>query len=371
MEQLNRSQLENLNKDALIVLVSSLQKQLSIMSGQLDKANAQLSDNNKQIDLLLEQLRLMNQRHFGRHSEKSSDFEGQLSLFDGFNEAEALKDDSEEKTEITEIVISSYKRSKRKGKRDADLDGLPARIIDHTLSKEELDDLFPNGYKELPAEVYKRLQIIPETFFVDEHHVHIYASCDSSGRIVRAKRPVDLFENSIATPSIVASVINGKYVNALPIERQSRTFKTNGINLASNTLSNWVINSTDCYLSLIYDRMKDLMLADNKVIHADESPVKVMRTSDTRSGKQTYMWVYANAPLRGAPPVVIYEWQPSRRADHPNEFLRNFSGTLVTDGYQAYHTIADKRNDLSPLRNMLQCRCQASLCILGFQESES
>ena len=69
-----------------------------------------------------------------------------------------------------------------RGKRDADLSGLPARIIEHTLSAEELATRFPDGYKELPEEVYKRLHIIPETFIVDEHHVHVYASQNNDGR---------------------------------------------------------------------------------------------------------------------------------------------------------------------------------------------
>lgn len=123
------------------------------------------------------------------------------------------------------FVISSYRRSKAKGKRAADLDGLPARIIEHRLSDEELAAKFPNGYKEFPQEVYKRLHIIPETFIVDEHHVHVYASKNNDGTILKAPRPRDLFRNSIATPVLVASIINGKYTNALPLERQAKTYK--------------------------------------------------------------------------------------------------------------------------------------------------
>ena len=349
MAQLSDDQLNSLNKEALIIIVSSLQSQLVSLQAQLDQANATLNDNNRQIELLSEQIRIMNQRHFGRRSESSlNEIDGQLSFFDSFNEAEALNTPDAPEPEITEIVISSYKRSKRKGKREADLDGLPARIIEHTLSNEELSEKFPEGYKELPPEIYKRLYIIPETFIVDEHHVHIYASKKNTGVIVKAPRSVDLFRNSIATAALVASVINGKYVNALPIERQSKTFKCNGIDLSSNTLAKWVIDSSDRYLSLIYDRLHELIY-DNKVIHADETPVKVMRIDGQKikNGKKTYMWVYRNRPLVKSPPIVLFDWQPSRRADHPREFLKNFSGTIVTDGYQVYHRLDKERQDLS------------------------
>ena len=349
LSDLSIEKLNTLNKDALLIVVAALQSQLESFKSQLESANAMLADNNRQIELLTEQIRIMNQRQFGKKSESGlSDIEGQLSLFDAFNEAEHLADKNAAEPEITEVIISSYKRSKTKGKRDADLDGLPARIIEHKLSKEELAEKFPEGYKELPVEIYKRLHIIPETFIVDEHHVHVYASKDNSGVIVKAPRSVDLFRNSIATAALLASIINGKYVNALPLERQSRTFKTNGINISSNTMANWVIKGTDSYLSLIYDRLHELIY-NSKVIHADETPAKVMRIDDKKivGGKKTYMWVYRNRPDKRSSPIVLFDWQPSRRTDHPREFLKDFSGTVVTDGYQVYHTLGKERPDLN------------------------
>lgn len=348
MIQLSDEQLNNLGKEALVVIVSSLQDQLLALQSQLDHANAQLSDNNRQIELLTEQIRIMNQRFFGRRSETAiSDVDGQISLFDSFNEAEYLDQEPSKEPEIAEVIIPSYHRKKAVGKRGSDLSGLPARIIEHTLSDEELASRFPDGYKELPAEIYKRLHIIPETFIVDEHHVHVYASKNNDGTILKAPRPKDLFRNSIATPALVASIINGKYTNALPLERQSKAFKTNGIQLSTNTMANWVIKSTDVYLSLIYDRLHELIY-DSKVIHADESPVKVMRVDHAKikNGKKTYMWVYRNRPLRGTHPIVLFDWQPSRHSDHPREFLNTFSGTVVTDGYQVYHKLARERRDL-------------------------
>ena len=301
MIQLSDEQLNNLDKEALVIIVSSLQDQLLALQSQLDHANAQLSDNNRQIELLTEQIRIMNQRFFGRRSESAvSDIDGQISLFDSFNEAEYMNQEPSKEPAITEVIIPSYHRKKAVGKRESDLSGLPARIIEHTLSDGELAVKFPDGYKELPAEVYKRLHIIPETFIVDEHHVHVYASKNNDGTILKAPRPKDLFRNSIATPALVASIINGKYTNALPLERQSKAFKTNGIQLSTNTMANWVVKSADVYLSLIYDRLHELIY-DSKVIHADESPVKVMRIDHAKikNGKKTYMWVYRNRTLRG------------------------------------------------------------------------
>ena len=349
MNQLSDAQLNSLNKDALVILVSSMQSQIQSLKDQLDYANAQLADTSKQIELLTEQIRIMNQRQFGRKSEKASDeFDGQMTIFDFFNEAEFRSELPSVEPQIEEIVIHSYRRKKTVGKREETLEGLPTRIFHHTLSKEELSEMFPEGYKELPEQVYKRLSIIPETFIADEHHVHVYASKKNTGKIVRANRPKDLFRDSIATPSLLAAVMNAKYANAVPLERQNKAFKQNGVDIPTNTLARWIISGAENYLSLMTDRLHQ-SLYSHDVIHADETPAKVMSIDGQKikNGKQTYMWVYRNNPKSSSEPVIIYDWQPSRKADHPDEFLKEYHGALVTDGYGGYHKIDRLRSDLT------------------------
>ena len=63
-------------------------------------------------------------------------------------------------------------------------------------------------------------------------------------------------------------------------------------------------------------------------------------------GNTNYMWVYRNGKCDSKYPVVIYDHQPTRNANHPDEFLKDYSGYLVTDGYQVYHTLDKKRKNL-------------------------
>ena len=194
------------------------------------------------------------------------------------------------------------------------------------------------GYKELPVETYKRLAIIPQTFMVDEHHVHIYASKSNDGTIIRADRPADVFRNSLATPSLIAAIAVGKYANHLPLKRQSKCYKENGAILEPNTLANWMIKASEDYFSLIYDELHNY-LYDSRVVHADETPFKVIMKDNPKDGNTNYMWVYRNGKCDSKYPVVIYDHQPTRNANHPDEFLKDYSGYLVTDGYQVYHTL--------------------------------
>ena len=145
-KDLTTDDLKKMDKKVLITIIVSLQDQLKTISNQLE--------------FLTEQIALMNQRTFGRKSEKSDYMQ---LVFDGiFNEPECKSDDSTD-PQVEEIVISSYTR-KKKTKREEKLKDLPARIYEHRLSDDELNELFPNGYKELPVETYKRLAIIPQTF---------------------------------------------------------------------------------------------------------------------------------------------------------------------------------------------------------------
>ena len=327
--KLSKEELNKMDKHVLITIIGVLQSQLNAISSQLN--------------FLTEQIALMNQRSFGRKTEQLDQMH-QMTLFEVFNEPEVFSDDSPD-PDITEVTISSYTR-KKKSTREQNLEGLPARVFEHTLDKEELNRLFPNGYKELPVETYKRLSIIPQTFLVDEHHVHVYASKNNDGTIIKAKRPADVFRNSIATPSLVAAIITGKYANHLPLERQSRCYQDNGVKLEPNTLANWMMRASELHLSILYDELHKY-LYDSQVVHADETPFEVIQDG-RKAGAKSYMWVYRTGQFNEKHhPVIIYDFQSTRKTDHPQHFLKDYSGVLLTDGYQVYHSLEKKRDDLT------------------------
>ncbi len=326
--KLSVEELNKLDKKSLISIIVSQQEQLAAI--------------NKQLQYLTDQVKLMNQRAFGRKTEKLDQIPGQEDLFEYFNEPEAFSDDSPE-PDIKETVVSGYTR-KKKTTREQNLEGLPTRTFEHTLSEEELNRLFPDGYKELPPETYKRLSVIPQTFFVDEHHVHVYASKKNDGTIVKADRPKDLFRNSIATPSLVAMIIHAKYTNHVPLERQHKCYEDNGVNLEVNTMANWMMNAADLYLNTIYEEMHKQLL-DCKIVHADETPLQVIRDGRP-AGSESRMWVYCSNTDTGSPPITLFDYEKTRKAEHPDRFLAGYTGTLVTDGYQVYHTLDKQRDDM-------------------------
>ena len=126
--------------------------------------------------------------------------------------------------------------------------------------------------------------------------------------------------------------------------KQSRDFKDEGVDLCTNTMANWMIKSSDMYLSILYDELHKHLL-DSHIVHAVETPFEVVQ--DGRSvGSNSYMWVYRTGECDDTHPIILYDYQPTRRLDHPDEFLKDYEGTLVTDGYQVYHSLEKKRKGL-------------------------
>ena len=74
------------------------------------------------------------------------------------------------------------------------------------------------------------------------------------------------------------------------------------------------------------------------VIQADETPLLVNKDSRP-TGSKSYMWIYRTGKYQTDRQVILYDYQKTRKADHPMEFLKDFRGVCVTDGYQVYHTL--------------------------------
>ena len=327
-ERFTRDQLNSLDKDILITLLLGMQDQISQQSLAVEK--------------LTEQIALMNTRTYGKKSEKINTDENQLNFFSVIlNEAESLIDGQLSiEPSMDEVVVPAHKRRKRKGKLDEDLMDLDTRIIEHTVPEDVLTEHFPQGYKRLPDEVYKKLELIPAVFEVHEHHIAVFKV--RNGKIIKAEHPKEMLNGSIATPSVVSAVIHGKYTNAVPLYRQEQEFARNDVNISRQTMANWVITSAERYISLVYDRMKEELL-NSPVIHADETPVMV--TKDGREGMhRNYMWVYRSGSMCKANQVVLYDYQKTRKADAPYGFLSGFDGKLVCDGYQVYHTLENRED---------------------------
>ena len=326
-------QLDSLGRETLIRLFLSQQEQLENIDHTLQ--------------LVLEQMADLKRHRFGRSSEKH-ETEDQISFMevDGkivfFNEAETVA--AEDNTQEEPESVSRRKPKKKQGKREGDLEGLPVVVVEHSLTDEELADKFgKDSWKQLPDEVYRRYSFTPAKVEVEEHHVKVYAG-KKTQEVIKAPHPQALLRGSLVSPSLEAAVMNAKYVNAVPLYRQEQEFGRCGLHISRQNMANWTIQCADRYLAVLYDCLHEKLYGYH-VLQADETPVLVNKDGRP-AGAKSYMWVYRTGRMYTERQIVLYEYQKTRNASHPREFLKDFNGVCVTDGYQVYHTIEGEREDL-------------------------
>ena len=343
-------QLNSVDKSFLIQLLLQQQEQLEAITKELHASN-------EKMQLLMEQVILGKQNRFGRSSEKMEDT-SQICFreVDGtivfFNEAEAVCDLNAAEPE--DLELKSPKQPKRKGKKEADLSGLPFRRIDHYLSEEELEAEFGvKGWKQLPDAISRKYHFVPAKVEVEEHHIGVYAS-KTDEYMVKADHPKALLHGSLVSPSLGAAIINGKYVNAVPLYRLEQEFQRYGLQITRQNMANWCIRLAEEYLAILYDHLhKELYFYH--VIQADETPVLVNHDG-RKAGSKSWMWVYRSGHLYQKRQIVLYEYQQTRNASHPREFLKGYDGICVTDGYQVYHTLEKELEELTIAGCWVHCR---------------
>lgn len=340
-------QLNNVDKSFLVQMFLNQQEEMAKATNQVELLTNEVQSLNKKMQTLMEQLVLSKKARFGQSSEKMEDA-AQISFMEVngtivfFNEAEAVCDLSADEPEDLEPKLRGKKTS---GKKDADMSGLPVNRINHYMTENELIAEFgENGWKQLPDAISKRYKFIPAKVIVTEHHVGVYAS-KKDGHMVKAEHPRGLLKGSPVSPSIAAAIMNGKYVNAVPLYRLEKEFERYGLAITRQNMANWMIRLGESYISVMYDYLHELIY-DYHVIQADETPVLVNKDG-RKAGSKSYMWVYRSGYMNPEKQIILYEYQLTRNASHPREFLKEFKGICVTDGYQVYHTLEKEKEDLT------------------------
>ena len=316
-----------MDREELITIILTMQ-------GQLDALN-------ENIEKLIEQVRIANQNRFGRSTETMKSMDGQLSFFD---EADAIYDENTAEPEADELLPVKPRKKKTKGQRDIDLKNFPEELLPpHAVSEEALDAFYGKGnWKRMPDETYKRLRHEPGSWTVEIHTVEVYVGTDGyhQDEFLRGDRPKDIFPNSIVTPSLLASILNVKYVKSSPLYRIEQEFQRNGVNISRQTMANWIINSSNRYFAALVERMKQELLK-LPVTQSDETPTQVIH-DDRSPGSKSYMWVHRSGELFKERPIVVYEYQKGRNHELPLAFYRDYNGVLVTDGLKQYHLLQDR-----------------------------
>lgn len=293
----------------------------------------------EQVDTLKQQVDWFKRQLFGQKSEKRhvDPNPNQLGLL---GQLPATPAAPEEKQTIT------YQRGKAKKNRGDAVNDKGLRFDD---SVEVIDiEVIPNELRGADADLYDvigeksthRLAQRPSQFVV-LHYKELVIKRKSDQSLIQHPLPAGVFDKSIVDVSVLAGMLVDKFVYHNPLYRQHQKLQTSGIQVARSSLTNWSKNSI-ALLEPIFDAQKASIL-QSQVLAMDETPIKAGKKSQGKSkdkGKMNtgYFW-----PMYGDLEEVAFTYSSSRAKQHVLDTLKDFEGTLLSDGYSAYASYAQQK----------------------------
>ena len=261
----------------------------------------------KQVEQLMEAIRLSRKKQFGSSSEKlSEDAYEQLSLL--FNEAEAYLPATEKKETTT---VSAHTRQKRSSRLEEVLpEDVPVEVVEHRMSAAELKcPSCGDEMVEIGKEVRRSLVMIPAQIKIREDWYYTYACkrCKEENietPVVRAERDVPVISGSYASAEAIAHIMTQKFVMGSPLYRQEQEWNRQGVKLSRQTMSNWILRAAEDWLKPVYGELHK-RLVQRDVLHADETTLQVLREPGKSAQSKSYMWLYRTGG-DAEHPIVLY-----------------------------------------------------------------
>uniref|UniRef100_UPI001C304FFC IS66 family transposase n=1 Tax=Chitinophaga sp. GbtcB8 TaxID=2824753 RepID=UPI001C304FFC len=158
-------------------------------------------------------------------------------------------------------------------------------------------------------------------------------SIDTS--IITAALPSAPIPKCIAGPGLLAQMIIDKFVDHLPLHRQMQRFERAGVKLPYSTLTDWVGAAAKLIIPL-YEALVQQVLS-SEYIQCDETPIPVLDKDKKGATHRGFFWCYQDSINK----LVIFDYQEGRNKEGPSRMLADYKGTIQTDGYQVYDTIAE------------------------------
>ena len=366
-----------LNKTAMEqkTVIDDLQSQIQELKESDQAKEEMIKDLQAKLQLSTEQVEYLKSKLFSASREKMP-MQGQMSIFD---DAEGEELPEQEEAEVDETEVKSYKRKQRASHKETFF-GVPQIEEEHELPEDEricpeCGTVLEKVGREF---VRDRFEFTPASGVLVKEYVAIYAcpECrDHSGELAvdengepktdesgneydrktvfkRAAAPGALIKNSYASSSVAAHVIYQKYGQSVPLYRQEKDWLQIGAAITRSTMASWIITCAKQYFLPVCNYLHEELLK-RSFLMADETPLKVIKETEPDGSprdvqKNSYVWVFRTGK-DGLPPIILFRYSQTRSGNNPIEFLKGFSGFLMTDGFPGY----------GRLKGVIRCCCWA------------
>lgn len=322
----NTSNLTNHPPQTAEEIIAALQLQLAKKDNELTEKNNQLTEKNQRIETLQHQLHQALAARFGRKSEQQST--DQLDLV--FDETVHPQEQATIREADESIQAPSHTR-KKAGRKPLPAD-LPRVEIIHDIPEQEKICACGCTLTHITNETSEQLDYIPARVQVQVNIRKKYACKACELTIKTAPMPAQIIPKSIATPSLLAHIAIAKYDDHLPLYRQEEILQRHHIDIARNTLADWMTRVGSMLTPLIKLLQHDILTYD--IAFSDETTLQILSQPGKTAKQKSYMWVFS-----GGPPdkyAILYHYGNTRASEVPLRFFEEFEGYLHTDGYGGY-----------------------------------
>ena len=297
------------------------------------------------IDKLTHELARLRRVQFSARSERMNP--EQRELFDEAMAADIAAVEAELDALQDSTPASSAKPPRAKPVRRPLPPELPREITVHTPAQCDCATC-GSALTRIGTHASEKLDVKPPVFFVrrDEYP---QLACPRCATIVAEPVAPALIDRGQAAPALLAHVAIQKYADHLPLYRQEAIFARHGITLSRSTLAEW-LGHVGLRLQPLVDALRARLLAA-AVLHADETPVAQLDPGAGKT-KRAYLFAYAGragprdadasieaAPRPDPPPIVIFDYCPTRAGRHAADFLGPWRGALMVDDYGGYKAL--------------------------------
>lgn len=300
------------NPDNLLCELTSLQQ-------ENNKLTAQIEQLKQQLDWFKRQL-------FGEKSEKRQTIDPavQPSLLAGL-----VTDEVPAPVPAQPVAAHTRKRKSRDGSvTDHGLrfdDSVPVEVVE--ILPDALTGDGADQYEVISHKVTYLLAQRQASYVVIEERRPVFRKKDT-GLLTTTPAPARVLDNSLADVSFLAGMLMDKFLYHLPLHRQHQRLTAAGITLSRGVLTQLTAKAV-ALLKPIADAQHEQVLR-SRVLAIDETPVKAGRSGPGKM-RQGYFW-----PLYGDLDELVFCYASSRSGKHLKVILKDFQGTLLSDGYQAY-----------------------------------
>lgn len=328
-----------------------LREQIKLKDEMLAEKDQLLQKKDIQIESLTQALLHARKKMFGASSEKSSGYEGQMSLFDDVEELSQQLDNEQKAVSIT---VKEYKRTPRKaGVRAEMLAGLPKEVVEYIINPEETCSECGAPLKIIGKEVVRTEVEYQPAKLIVKQIIRQVAKCTKCGtkesdnprdHFQKAAVPVKPLSHTIATPSLISHILHQKFVMGVPLNRTEQELFRMGLVLPRAVMAHWVIRCSEEWFEPIYWRIHKILTSCD-VLHMDETRIQCNKEPGRKASSQSWMWVIQSAACEAVQGTFFF-YSSSRSGDIPKELLKDFHGYLTTDAYSGYEKVEGIQRNL-------------------------